>query len=480
MHFLIFILIVTLNADRGGRNENTSKHENPFPCSKCDYVVKGYHNNGEKLKFKPGQVICFSAALRYEKVVFSDLKGSPDNPIVIRNCGGQAIVSSPGGFAVKFENSENFRLIGDGDSGIPYGIKMTTKTGFYLTLEKFTTDFEITRIEIAGSNEKGLGEDAGFAGIGIKTSPYQDCELFADSTRKAWVMRNIRVHHNYVHDTGGEGMYIGHGFYKGRIEAKCTVKTWSHSIVGLRVHDNIIENTGFDGIQIKNADEDCEIYNNIIRNFGNRNDGAHNEGLFIGEGVTGKIYNNFIDTGTGHGISFQGMGNNEFYNNVILHAGEDGFNASGSRMGTYIPNGYFRIYNNTIYNSGKNGFVFYHNDGGRKTVVNNLVVRAGKKLTSRGAVMDSSNNIFTQKTSAILFRDTLHSDLRLKKGSPAINHGIDVRIFNPAITCDFLKAQRPIGKGFDIGAYEFEEDSAANRETGSAISKEPDKKLHKK
>lgn len=438
--------------------KENAKSDTPFPCSACDYVIKGYHNNGEKLNIKPGQILCLDASTQYEKIVFSNLKGTELEPIIIRNCGGKAIISSPGGFAVKFETSENFKFIGDGDSDDPYGIKVTTRSGFYISFEKFTTDFEVARIEVAGANENGLGENAGFAGIGIKTSPYQDCNLFSDSTRQAWVMRNINVHHNYIHDTGGEGLYIGHGFYKGRIEAKCPVKTYSHSIQGLKVHDNVISNTGFDGIQIKNADKDCQIFNNVITNFGMRNEGAHNEGLFLGEGVTGKAFNNLIKSGTGHGISFQGMGNNDIYNNVVIDAGMDGFNASGSAMGVYIPDGYFNIFNNTIYNSGRTGFVFFNNDGGKKRVMNNLVVKAGNRITSKGAVLDSSNNIFTQKTCNILFRDTLHNDLRIKHGSPAINKGTDVRVYTPTLTFDFLKNARPRGKRFDIGAYEFEEE----------------------
>src|SRR5690348_9293052 len=94
--------------------KENAKSDTPFPCSACDYVVKGYHNNGEKLNLKPGQILCLDASTRYEKIVFSNLKGTELEPIIIRNCGGKAIISSPGGFAVKFETSENFRFIGDG------------------------------------------------------------------------------------------------------------------------------------------------------------------------------------------------------------------------------------------------------------------------------------------------------------------------------------------------------------------------------
>jgi parallel beta-helix repeat protein len=456
MYSISPILLICLFAGMISVKEN-AKGDNPFPCSACDYVVRGYHNNGEKLNVKPGQILCLDAAMRYEKIVFSNLKGTELEPIIIRNCGGKAIVSSPGGFAVKFETCENFKFLGDGDIDTPYGIKVTTKSGFFIAFEKFTTDFEVARVEVAGESPNGLGENAGFAGMGIKTSPYQDCNLFSDSTRKAWIMRNVNVHHNYIHDTGGEGLYIGHGFYKGRIEAKCSVKTYSHSIEGLRVHDNIVTNTGYDGIQIKNADKDCEIYNNIITNFGTRNENAHNEGLFLGEGVTGRAYNNLIKSGTGHGIQFQGMGNNDIYNNVIINAGQDGFNCSGSSMGVYIPDGFFHIFNNTIYNSTRNGFVFFNNDGGPKLVINNLVVKAGK-LSSKGAKLDSAGNIFTQKTCKILFRDTLHNDLRIRSGSRAIDKGVDVRVFNPKLTFDFLRNTRPQGKRFDVGAYEYDEE----------------------
>lgn len=432
-----------------------AKKAEDFPCGKCDYIIQGYHNKGIEM-VKPGQVICLSAALAYNTVLVKGIKGTKENPIIVRNCGGVARISSTGSFGLKFEESEHFKLQGDGVSDSTYGIKITTTGGFFLAMEKFTTDFEITRVEIAGSSRNGLGEDAGFAGIGIKTSPYQDCALFTDSTRKAWIMRNVSVHHNYIHDTGGEGMYIGHGFYKGRKEPKCPSMTYSHAIKGLRVHHNLVENTGFDGIQIKNADEDVEIYNNSIKNYGTRNKGAQNEGLFIGEGVTGKIYSNYVDTGTGHGISFQGMGNNQIYNNVVLNAGDDGFNGSGSTMAVYIPNGYFMIFNNTIYNSKKNGFVFYHNHGGKKIVMNNLVVKAGNKITSKGGKLDSCNNIFTQHADRIHFRDTLKADFRLTRGSPAINRGADVRKFHCDLNVDFLKTPRPKGNGFDIGAYESE------------------------
>src|SRR5687767_1234247 len=114
------ILIASLLTGLLSLKENAKKTVTTFPCGDCDYIVRGFHNDGEKLNFRPGQVICLDASLRYEKIKFTNLKGTADNPIIIRNCGGMAVVSSPASFAIKFEQSENFRLLGDGDDSVPY------------------------------------------------------------------------------------------------------------------------------------------------------------------------------------------------------------------------------------------------------------------------------------------------------------------------------------------------------------------------
>lgn len=459
-HSSLLIGFVLLMTAVGSPSEDVFPVAENYSCAQCDYIVKGYHNDGRKIPIFPGQIICFDALMTYKTVKLSHIKGTKLKPVIIRNCGGVATISE----GLRVENSEHFKLVGDGAAGSQYGIKIQTHKSFYASFEMFTTDFEIARIEVAGYNKDGLGEGGGFAGFGIKTSPYQDCSLFSDSTRQAWVMRNVNVHHNWIHDTGGEGMYIGHGFYSGRKEQKCPFKTWSHSIKGFRLHHNLVENTGWDGIQIKNVDEDCEVYNNIVRNYGTKNHGAHNEGLMLADGVTGKAYNNLIDTGTGHGIMFQGMGNNDIFNNIVLNAGEDGFNGTGSVMGLYLPDGYVRIFNNTIYNSKEDGFTFFNARGGEKMVMNNLVIKAGKKLYPKGAKVTLANNIFVQdstlidfaKTNISNFADGLLDHVILEQYPHTVNQGVDVRPYLPSLTFDFYNRKRPQGSGFDIGAVEFE------------------------
>jgi hypothetical protein len=333
-HVFIFLGLVFIGSQCSKSSEDIPV---TVTCDQCDYIINGYRTDGIELDIKPGQVICLDASIKYENLVISNVKGTAASPVIIRNCGGIAKIISTESFGLKFEYCENFKLLGDGTGENNYGIRISTQKGFFLTTEYFTTDFEIAQVEIAGFSKNGFGDNAGFAGMGIKTSPYQNCDLFRDPTRKAWIMKNISIHDNFVHDTGGEGMYIGHGFYKGRKEADCADSTYSHSIHGLRVYNNKILNTGFDGLQVKNADKDCEIYNNVILNYGTLGENGQNEGLFLGEGVTGKVYNNFVNMGTGNGLRFQGMGNNDIFNNVIMNSGRDGFNAAGSQYSVYIP-----------------------------------------------------------------------------------------------------------------------------------------------
>ena len=51
------------------------------------------------------------------------------------------------------------------------------------------------------------------------------------------------------------------------------------------------------------------------------------------------------------------------------------------------------------------------------------------------------------------FVDPARGDFRLKAGSPGIDAGCDV-----GLTTDIEGTSRPQGKGFDIGAYEHEDE----------------------
>lgn len=426
-------------------------------CEECNFVVPIGEGkfDGEKEGVQPGDVICLSGALeKYSRITFTNIEGKEGNPILIQNCDGKAIIESNDAFGLKFTHSKHFKVLGNGSDNDTYGIKVSTAKGFFITMELFTTNFEIAYVEVAGFEPNGIGPNNGFAGMGIKTSPYQDCDLFRDPTRTAWIMKDIKVHDNYIHDIGGEGLYIGHGFYTGRKESACDAITYSHSIQGMRIYNNLIENVGNDGIQIKNVDKDCEVYNNTIRNYGVVNEGAHNEGLFIGGGTTGKFYNNYVIGGTGTGIQCQGIGNLDIYNNLVVDSGDYGFFASGGAYITRFPDGYFNIINNTFVNSGNYGFAFFDEGGGVKRLVNNVFAIAESDIFRRGIPLDSVGNRHSQNLNQFGFKSPSNGDFSLQANSILVDKGVDIAAFG--ITEDIEGNKRPSGNGVDIGAFEFQ------------------------
>jgi len=433
--------------------ENVTAEIEPLACADCDFVINTSTGvvDGTILDIQPGAVIGLSGSGEdYKNITFNNIVGTAENPIIIKNCDGRAVIASTYAFGVKFKNSKHFKFAGNGSNDFDYGIKISTSKGFFLTFEQFTTDFETFAIEIEGYQPSGIGENNGFAGIGIKTSPYQDCDVFTDPTRTAWIMKNVTVRNCYIHDVGGEGLYIGHGFYNGRTESSCASKTYSHSIQHLRIHDNLIEDVGYDGIQIKNADLDCELYNNVIRNYGQLDENAHNEGLFIGGGTTGKFYNNYVINGTGHGIQFQGMGNVDIFNNVVANSGENGFYGANGDQIYRIPDGYFNIINNTFVNSGNNGFAFFNNEGGTKRVINNIFAGSTEDIYRKGASLDTISNIMTQNISALHFADIQNNNYLIGTGSIAKDKGTNVSEYG--VMNDILGKSR--SENYDIGAYE--------------------------
>jgi len=433
--------------------------------------------DGIELGVQPGDTICLTPDEVYSKMLWTNIVGSAEEPILITNCGGKAtILSLNGSYGWKFQNSEFFNISGSGSSDHKFGIKVTTDAGFYMSMERFTDNFEISNVEVAGLFANGIDNDgnghkeSGFAGIAIKTKPFCD----GSSNRGVWDMENVKVHDNYIHDVGGEGLYIGHGFYLGRIESYCKVDsgngqtttgpvTYSHSIKGLRVFNNLVENVAYDGIQIKNADEDAEIYNNVIRNYGTLDVGPHNEGLFVGNGTEASIYNNWVENGTGHGMQIYAFGNTKIFNNVVIDSFDNAIYLNNQSKTVASKEGVFEIYNNTFVGIGKVAIETYPNRrvddedkdgvldyGPLQTVEAKNNIFAGYVSESKG-VQTLTNNIFSETVNEMKFTSPENNDYHLTADSPAVGSGT-----NMELAFDYDYTNRLDGS-LDVGAFAYTE-----------------------
>lgn len=419
-------------------------------CRECAYIVPVDSTvvDGKVLGLKPGSVIGLNSAYKYGTLEFHNIEGTEDSPIIIRNFGGVVNIRATDKWhALKTENSKHFRITG-GDTPGQYGINVQGGE-MGLKLDGLSTNFEIDHVEIS---------NVGFAGIMAKTDPTCD-----DATiRGNFTMYDVSLHDNYLHQTGGEGFYVGNSFYDG-MERECGVRL-PHEIKGLSIFNNIVKNTGWEAIQVGCAIEDTEIYNNTIENYGTANKEYQNNGIQIGSGTGGSVYNNLIKNGTGNGLIVMGIGDNVIYNNIIIASGSNGIFCDER----FTPGEGFQFVNNTIIDPAKDGIRLYSELVPRNTVINNIIVNPGSYgtydstrsmddsfvyINSADLKIDMSNNLFARSLDEIRFVNPRADNYRLKPNSPAVNYGKDISTL--AIRFDFYQAKRKNGSAYDIGASEY-------------------------
>lgn len=416
----------------------------------CTYTVpsKTYLVDGVALGIKPGAVICLSAANTYYNIVFRNLKGTATSPITIKNCGGTATLNATGkGFGLKTELSQHIKITGG--TGSTHGIKVQGgQQG--ITLEKLTTYVEVDHVEVAAS---------GFAGIMAKTEPTCDNATI----RGNFVMRNVFLHDNYIHDTGGEGFYVGHTFYLKGVSLSCGTRL-PHILENVKIYNNTVKNSGWEAIQVGSVPGGVEIYGNKIENYGVKNVTWQKNGVQFGEGAPGKFYNNLIKGGKGIGLFILNNGENTVYNNVIINTGEDGIFCD-DRTATGPG---FKFINNTIINPGTNGMRIYSDLVSMNTVYNNIIVNPGKYtsytyprsgndayvyLLSKTMRCTMANNHFTRDIATVKFANASAYNYALTSASPVINKGYNIATYN--IPVDYALQPRLKSTAYDIGAFEY-------------------------
>lgn len=417
----------------------------------CDHTITpdNTYIDGETMDIRPGDVICIKAG-KYKFLNLFNFSGTADKPLTFINCGGQVVI---GGnqhyYGLLLNNVNYFRFTGTGSSGTKYGFKIDGINSSGSGVAGYGTYGEIDHLEISRT---------GFAGILYKHDPSCD----PTSWRRNYVMKNIAIHDNYIHDTEGEGIYVG--YTGGDKTLTCNGKKTTvqpHNIEGLSIYNNKIENTGWDGLQVSRATKDCEIYNNTIKNFGTAREKYQDEGILIGGGTTGRLYNNTIIKGTGVGIQVFGSGNNYIYNNVIADVEADGIFCDDRET---VPGRGFYFINNTIVNAGDAGMRMYSTESKGNVFYNNIIANAGKDFVLLNAPIDwkASNNTIVDKVSEAGFVDAGSHDYKLRSNASSVDKGKDVSSYG--IRTDHDRKARPAGNAFDVGAYESGASATNNEE----------------
>lgn len=436
-------------------------------------------------RLRPGSTLCIPAG-NYQELRFINFRGNGAKPITIKNCGGK--VTTNNGITVL--GSRYLKISGAGHPAIKYGIKIQRARGTGLDLKGLSSDVEVENIEV---------QNAGFAGIMVKTDP--QCNK-PKTWRKSFTFYNLKIHDCYIHDTHGEGMYIGYtGGYE-RSNRRCGGRqVFGHLFKSVRIYDNIIVRTGWDGLQINLAVQDVRVYRNTVIGYGTQKRANQNFGWSIGGGTKGRFYNNFIYQINsfksrasnpyqlkGSGVQIISNGDTFFYNNVIVNSERHALfihNRLSRRMLNFREGYYFL--NNTIVGSRLSG-IFYNSASTKekddklqwkRIFFNNLIVAPQathhKTRTWKGmnenyvdfnskAMRDNAkanikNNVCLTNTSQARFANANNlvidaNNYRLANGARGINAGRgNTRSFG--FSTDFNGVSRGTGGKPDAGAFEY-------------------------
>lgn len=400
--------------------------------------------DGGALGYEPGDRVCVTAGER-PFLRFQHLTGSAEAPIVILNCGGLVrIHNTDRAYALVFEDdSRFFHLTGTGDPALTYGFEISAPDrepwpGVGLWLQGRSTHYEVDHVEV---------HDTGFAGVMSKTDPF--CDGSAD--QGSFTQRDVWFHHLYVHDTTGEGFYIGSTQSSGHT-ITCDGQQEVHQphfLEGIALTDSRVERTGWDGVQVGMARERCTVARNVIVDVGNEGVQDQQQGLQIGTFSTCEIDANVLVDGPTNGIFVLTAGETWVHDNVVVDFAGDGIYANVNNRFTGVR---YRFHFNTIVNSGGNALRVFGPTLGPSEALSNLAVGPNGGISAGGDVDWSAAGNVTVASTA-LARFVGDADYHIEADSPARGAGVAV----PGLEHDnegYPRAATPAA-----GAYEYRDPS---------------------
>lgn len=386
---------------------------------------------------------------------------SYDNPLVITH-DSQTFIELHGESynTISFNKLWHSVLDGRGYHNVSRGIKLTQNPGtgaratIHLQYSMGSSYMELFEIEMSGCS---------FAGLSAKTDPNGTNPQYWHGN---FEQRNFWIHHNYIHDTEGEGVYIG--YFTPETSSKTytgpdvsfkdlngdqvsyvngqTYKVKAHYLPDLKFYRNNLENTGFDGVQFSSTFGDI-CYNKLV-NCSWKEEINQSSGASI-QSFSGNFYNNLLLNNHGPSIQLGPIGDVKIFNNVIYSPYGNGVqflfayatpeqNPSGAAAGSGVINNdiMFSFYNNVLITpgltaNGRNtvqmtGLHMYDNIlGNNGTLFSNMTDETLSKWNSQAVnnVIFNFNKII-EESEKYKIADYINGDFRIAYNSPLVNMGM--------------------------------------------------------
>ncbi len=400
---------------------------------------------------QPGDKVLIQGHTRDRLVLVNLTQGSATAPITVTNTGGQLVIDDVGttlSTGIKLYGVQNVVLKGTPAPGAyEHGIKVAKadSNGVDIDYNHYNeswiggTFVESKNVEVAYLE---IG-NVGFSGIQAK---YEAGVTYPANA----LLDGLKLHHNYIHDTRGEGLYIGWTF---------DGHPW---VANVSIHDNVIVNTGWDGIQLNRSKGQNAIYNNVVDRYAVApSDLAQNEGITVSASRV-NIYNNWVRAAgamSGTALFYTPYDASRIYNNVFIRpTAEDAIIVrKGATELTALPSARTDLINNTIVQPVKHGITVYDSVDTPVAFHNNIIADPieGTFINSGSPSFSQSHNLRAETVAEVRFADAATDDYDLAAGSPAIDAGLNAASFG--VTTDLEGVSRPQGSAYDVGAYEFEQ-----------------------
>lgn len=247
-------------------------------------------------KIDPGKKILIKGDVYDWIAIANTSSGTAKDPIVITNYGGQVETHQ-----LVIRGMRHFKLTGRYDPanktgninfpGHANGYAYTQgKYGFFINSKWQSTDAFL--LEISGLTTGGVSNSTSDYEVEFIESGNGGYTNAFKYNSQTGIVDNVKIHDNYIHDTGGEGIYLGN-----------TDDPQAQVFRNLQIYNNRILRTGLDALQANNIVDGSSIHNNVLQgSFGWRDA--------------------FMDTQDfGSSLSFNN-GNAAFENNITIREAE--------------------------------------------------------------------------------------------------------------------------------------------------------------
>jgi len=325
-------------------------------------------------------------------LLFRDLDGSGSYITIINEDTDRVILTHDQSWAyvLGLYNCQYVDLRGDNNESFTYGIKTNaddapspTPAGNVKVWGE-SDNIKISYIEITQDNTDNSN------GIQVQDAALSDSHTFD----------TFEIHHNYIHDIGYAGMYLGHNSPR---DSDGDDNPYTDNFL---IHDNLIEDSGYYAMTLKGSPDGSDgsaIYNNTIKRTGIIYSGSdHYITLGIGlayfyDTAYAKVYNNWVEETKGPGLYIR-EANHLIYNNVIVGCGTSDHATWGHGIVAtevdYMDNrddNTIVVYNNTIVEP--TGYGIYSNDANAKVShKDNIIVHWGDGEASGDGFTEGSSD----------------------------------------------------------------------------------------